>query len=214
MTHSSRQARRIYLTIIVLVAFIALILGLYFSQLSHTKKPDLSKFNGTLLTTPRQIDDFSLAGTSDKNYTKASLQGHWTFMFFGYTQCPKLCPVTMSELANMYKQLESDNVQDLPEVVLISLDPERDTVQKMKQYVTAFNPHFVGAVGESAQIDKMTKEMGIAYMKVNNGNNAADYMIQHSGTIILFNPQGDIAAYFSLPHDPSKMAKDYEMLVS
>lgn len=209
------KKNRITVTIASLLAFVALVVGLFVSQHVHlAKKLDKSQFDGTLLEEPRHINAFALTGSNKEPFTNTSLKGHWTLMFFGFTNCGSICPTTMGELAKMYRLLEEKGVHDLPQVVLISVDPERDTLEQLDRYTKAFNLHFYAARGDEDAIKAMTREMGIAYTKVTKeSEDPQHYDIEHTGTVMLFNPQGELSAFFTAPK-ASLLAKDYQMLVS
>ncbi|MDI1352858.1 MAG: SCO family protein, partial [bacterium] len=125
-------------------------------------------------------------------------------------------PTTMAELGKMYRLLEQKGVKDLPRVVMISIDPERDTLEKLGQYVTSFHSSFYGARGNEEAIKLMTYEMGIAYAKVNNTDitDSQSYDVQHSGALMLFNPQGELNVFFTTPHRADLLVKDYLLLVA
>lgn len=208
--------KRIRLTITLLVAVIALTTGLFVAQHVHQpKQPDLSQFHGTWLEQPRAISAFSMTGIDGKPFNNQSLKGHWTMVFLGFTHCGYLCPTSMAELAKMYRLLEQRQVKPLMQVVMISVDPERDDLPRLASYVKSFDPHFFGARGEQNEVKKMAKELGIAYAKVISSapENEHNYDIQHSGAVILFNPQGELNGFFTTPHQAEALAKDYQLLV-
>ncbi|TAL65125.1 MAG: SCO family protein [Legionella sp.] len=207
----------IFLTVISLVAIGALFTGIFISQhLQASKKIEVADFHGTYLEKPRTVNQFTLTGMDEKSFDNASLQGKWTMVFFGFTSCGYLCPTTMAELGKMYRQLEEKGVKNLPRVVMISIDPDRDSTEKLSHYVTAFHPSFYGARGEDASIKAMTREMGIAYAKVlsKEGAEPKNYDIQHSGAVMLFNPKGELNAFFTTPHHADLLVKDYMLLQS
>lgn len=211
------RKNRIVLTIIMLCAFGAFTTGLFVSQhLNKTKQIDASQFHGTLLNQPREIEQFALTGTDNARFDNHSLQGKWTMIFFGFTNCGYLCPTTMAELARMYTLLEKEKVSPLPKVVMISIDPERDTLEGLKKYSTAFNANFYAARGEDEAVRKMSREMGIAYGKVALATSTSpnNYDVQHSGAVMLFNPQGQLSAFFTTPHQAELLVEDYKLLVS
>ncbi len=213
----SFRVKKIGLTITLLLAMASLFIGIFVSQHWHNKKNiDPNQFHGTYLQMPRAVNNFALLGVDGKPFTNESLQGRWTLIFFGFTNCGYVCPTTMTELAKMYRLLEEKKITDLPQVVMITLDPQRDTVEKLNQYVSSFDPHFYGARGDESAINAMTREMGIAYAKVTNKNDAdgQNYDMQHSGAVMLFNPQGELSAFFTTPHRANLLAKDYMLLVS
>lgn len=208
--------RSIGLTVILCVSFAAMMAGIYVANnWQSAKKPDLTEFHGTYLQTQRPINEFSLVGIDNKPYTNESLKGHWTLFFFGFTNCGYVCPTTMAELSKVFNQLKEQGVGNLPQVVMISIDPQRDSLDKLGQYVRAFNPDFFGARGEEAQIKAMTTEMGVAYYKVMNekGQDPTHYDMQHSGAVMLLNPQGNLQAFFTSPHTADSMVEDLKKLL-
>jgi protein SCO1/2 len=203
-------------SVIVAVAFLALFAGFFVSQKPHRPSQlDLSKFHGTFLSQAREVSPFLLTGIDGKPFNNASLHGHWTMVFFGFTNCGSVCPTTMAELGKTYRILEQKMKNNLPQFVMISVDPDRDSIEKLNHYVKAFDPHFYGARGDAEAIKSMTKEMGIAYAKINSpGDDPNQYDIEHTGTVMLFNPKGELSAFFTTPHQASLLAKDYLMLTS
>ncbi|KTD05676.1 SCO family protein [Fluoribacter gormanii] len=213
----SLKAKSVTFTVVVLLALAGLLSGIFVGQHVHFKKKiDVSRFHGTYLENPRQVNQFNLTGIDEKPFDNKSLKGKWTLMFFGFTNCGYVCPTTMAELSKMYRILEEKGVKNLPRVVMISIDPERDNQEKLGHYVTSFHPDFYGARGDEQSIKLMTREMGIAYAKVieKGSNDTTNYDIQHSGALMLFNPQGELNAFFTTPHHADLLAKDYMLLVS
>lgn len=211
----SGSKQRISVTVLMLIAIAALIAGLFVAQHLPSKKAALAEeFKGTLLSQPREIAPFSLTGIDDKPFNRDSLVGHSTLIFFGFTHCGSICPVTMAELAKMYRLLEQDGVTSLPQVVMISVDPERDSLAQLSAYVKAFNPHFYGARGSSKVVHQLAKELGVVYTKVieKQGEPTENYNIQHSGAVMLFNSQGQLIAFFTPPLKAADLAGDYELL--
>ena len=209
------KINRITITVVCSLGIVALMLGLFVAQ-HMNKNRDLSQFHGTVLDKPREVNAFVMTGIDHVLFTNAKLQGHWTMMFFGFTNCGSVCPTTMAELGKMYRILENNGTKTLPQVVMVSVDPERDTLDKLDHYVKAFDPHFYGARGDDHSVSVMTKQMGIAYTKIipQGHEGLQHYDIEHTGTVILFNPRGELSAFFTMPHQASLMAKDYLLLVS
>lgn len=211
------KAKGVTFTVVILLALAGLFAGIFVGQHIHFKKKiDVAKFHGTYLDNPRTVNQFSLIGIDEKPFDNSSLQGRWTVVFFGFTNCGYLCPTTLAELGKMYRLLETQGVKDLPHVVMISIDPERDDQEKLGNYVTSFHPAFYGARGGESSIKAMTREMGIAYAKVldKDSNDPKNYDVQHSGALMLFNPQGELNAFFTTPHHADLLAKDYILLIS
>jgi protein SCO1 len=106
-------------------------------------------------------------------------------------------------------------VSPLPQVVMVTVDPKRDDVKRMHDYLEGFNPSFIGAVGSNEQIKSITTEFGIAYEKIKSlDGKAGEYDMQHSGAVILISPQGKLTAFFNWPHQASNLVEDYKHLVS
>ncbi|KTC84834.1 SCO family protein [Legionella brunensis] len=213
----SARINRKTLVVAIFLALVATLGGILIAQnLTMGRKIDPNQFNGTLLETPREINQFSLTGIDEHPFDNKSLQGQWTLVFFGFTNCGYLCPTTMSELAKMYRILEEEGVKPLPRVVMISIDPDRDSLDKLSHYVKAFNPQFYGARGSDDVVKHMTREMGVAYAKIAipDTNDPNNYDVQHSGAVMLFNPQGELNAFFTTPHQANLLAKDFQLLVS
>ncbi len=211
-----KSIKKTNITVVILCAIAALFTGVFVAQHVHfNKKIDPARFHGTYLTNPRPINAFSLTGTDGQPFNNEHLKGKWTMMFFGFTSCSSVCPITMAELSKMYRLLESKNIKDMPNIIMVSVDPERDTLEKLGQYVQSFQPHFYGARGSEEQVRAMTDEMGIVFTRIQNKeNDATHYEIEHSGAIMLFNPQGELNAFFTTPHHAQLLAKDYLLLVS
>jgi protein SCO1/2 len=166
----------------------------------------------TLLKPRKLITDFSLQDTTNKPFTEKSLLGQWTLMFFGYAQCPETCPKTLNTITEFWKQMPN-NIR----FVFVSLDPESDTVKTLQDFLGRFNPNFIGLTGEEVVIQQLGKACGIyswedplAQKKHPNGPK----IIDHSATLLLINPQGQLHAVFSPPYQAPMMAKDLLQILS
>ena len=211
------KKKSILITVVVLLAIVAFVAGLFVAQHLHEQKPmDVSQFHGTLLDEPRKLQPFKLIGVDNRPFTNEDLQGQWTMLFFGFTHCASMCPTAMAELGKMYRLLDENGVKPLPRVVMVSLDPKRDTVERLGSYVKAFDLHFYGATGSEESIHAMTREMGIVYVKmaVKKTDATKNYNIEHTGAVILLNPQGELVAFFTMPHQAELLAKDYSLLIA
>lgn len=199
--------------LIILFALIALLGGLWASHF-YTQKTSLEAAkSATIFSPPQDIAKFSLVDTKGRPFNNNTFWGHWTFIFFGFTSCAQICPPTMNNLNQMYQILLKDEQNPMPQVVLISIDPATDTLKKIGDYVQSFNPHFQGATGDKAEIDKLSSSLGILYLKTKDKKTGAE-SIDHSGAILLIDPAGKLAAIFSAPHDPASMAKDFRLIVT
>ncbi|HHH42852.1 MAG TPA: SCO family protein [Gammaproteobacteria bacterium] len=184
-----------------------LLAAVLLSACSPPQPPQLQQ--GTLLPDAKIIADFQLTDQNGKPFTRKNLMGKWSFTFFGYTHCPDVCPTSLSMLAQVMKKLEQDKTPGAkPQVVFFSVDPERDTPEVLAQYLPYFNPDFIGVTGDPQQILRLTRQLGILYGK-SPGESADDYLVDHSASILLFDPDGNFRALFGTPHDPDRIAQDF-----
>jgi len=178
--------------------------------LSACGQPELPQLKqGTLLPSAKAVSDFQLTDHNGKPFSRENLRGKWSFAFFGYTHCPDVCPTSLSMLAQVMKKLEKDSTLDtLPQVIFVSVDPERDTPELLEKFVPYFHPDFIGVTGDPQPLLLLTRQLGIMYGKA-PGDNADNYLVDHSASIILFDPDGNFLALFGMPHDPDLIAQEF-----
>jgi protein SCO1/2 len=177
------------------------------SACSKPEPPQLSQ--GTLLPSARPVTDFRLTDHRGQPFTLENLENHWTFAFFGYTHCPDVCPTSMAMLAQVQRNLkQQDGLHQMPQVVFVSVDPERDTTELLSQFVPYFHPDFIGASGDQQNTLSLTRQLGILYGKAED-NTTENYLVDHSAAIVLLDPDAALRAVFSVPHDPKLIASDF-----
>jgi protein SCO1 len=166
-----------------------------------------------LFSESRPIPDLALVDQSGQPFGAARLRGGWTFVFFGFVNCPDVCPTTLATLAAARKQLADLPPAELPAVALVSVDPGRDTPEILARYVTHFDPSFSGVTGSPEAIGALTAAVGVAVII---DPEAADggYSVDHSTAILLVNPEGRVAAMFGAPHEAATIARDYRRIVA
>ncbi len=195
---------------LIALAIGAVLIGLWISYRSFSvPKPEATNY--TLYTPAEDISAFQLTDSNDRPFTNLSLQGHWTFVYFGFTSCEALCPTTMTLLNNMYQMLLQKQQNPMPDVVMISIDPDNDTTTKLHDYVTSFNPHFQGATGAKDQIQQLASSLNVVYTKIKT---TTGYTLDHSGAIMLIDPSGRLIAVFTPPFDAKSLADDFQGIVS
>jgi protein SCO1/2 len=145
---------------------------------------------------PKNLDlpDFSLQDEARRPFSKDSLIGKWNILFFGYSNCPDVCPTTMANLAKIVKRLPESQQQKL-QVIFVSVDPERDTPEHLKTYVEYFNKNFRGVTGSHDQLQPFAKSLGAIYFK-GAEDEKGNYPVDHSSKLFLVNPQGKRAGIF------------------
>lgn len=163
-----------------------------------------------VLPEPRVIANFALTDGKNQPFSLANLRGQWTLMFFGFTNCPDVCPSALYDLNLVMEKLAEQPVDKKPNIqaVFVSVDPERDTPEKLAQYVSYFNPGFIGVTGEPEQMQPLTMQLGIAYKIEEHEPGAERYDVYHSVSFLLIDPEGRLHGVFPAPHDADKMAAD------
>lgn len=164
--------------------------------------------HGTALATPRAIGAFRLTDQRGREFTPDVLRGRWSLVFAGFSHCPDACPTTLTLLNSVDERLRARG--GAIQVVFLSVDPERDTVERLVGYVGHFNPRFVAVTGARAQIDALCRDLGIAYVR--NPGVGGDYTVDHSAALVLVDPQARVAGYFTPPHDIGLLAADLASL--
>lgn len=164
----------------------------------------------THLPQAREIPAVNLQQHTGQTWQAAHPQGRWQLVFFGFTYCPDVCPTTLADLAGMLERLEPDSTPT-PEVVFISVDPDRDSLQRLDDYVGHFHDDFVGVTGARDQIDTLTQALGIAYTLHEPGADG-QYAVDHSSAILLLNPQGQLQALWQPPHGRSVLAEEFKII--
>ena len=199
----------------MLAAVLALAIGYWLSDYLLVKHPKLSGIHATVLGEPRDVQSFTLIDQTGKKFDNHSLQGRWSFVFFGYTHCPDVCPTTLSVLNSVAYKLEGPENQ--VQFVFISIDPERDTPEKLGQFVSSFNSTFIGATGTDETINTLTHQLGVVYTRAQetsgSDNSGKDnYLMDHSASVLLFDPAGRFHAVFTPPLNATDMASDFELI--
>lgn len=202
-----------YLFLILAIALLAFGYGLWTNHnVARPRTPigdPLELASATRLPLPQDIQPFHLTDKNNQIFNLKNLKNHWSFVFFGFTHCQMVCPTALSNLKEMQQQLQHNHINPLPQIVFISVDPENDTASQLSEYLQSFDVRFEGASGDKQQLDALTKQFNVVYSKVYPQGTDHDYSIEHSGTIFLVNPKGELYAVFTAPHDPKKMADDF-----
>ena len=192
-----------------LIAALAAALGLVLGIVMMKPKA-VSIESGTLLQPPRELPAFALTGIDGQPFTKANLQGRWTIVFVGFTTCPDVCPATLTMMKNVMADLGP--LASAVQMLLLSIDPERDTPEKLKSYVQYFDPRFIGATGPNSELDQLGRAMSFVYTKV-PGTTPETYTMDHSTALMLVNPAGQLAGFFTPPFRHEVIATDLTALV-
>ena len=169
------------------------------------------KVNGAyVLRQPRILPEFELISGNGQAFTKESLKGQWSLIFFGYTQCPDICPTTLATLRQWKDYMEGSDYLDDTQVILVTADPGRDTPEVMKPYVEYFDPSFKAVTGEFRALHRFATSLNSTFAKVPGGGE--NYLVDHTANVMLINEYGDYHGFFKAPIDAAKLKVTYQSI--
>jgi protein SCO1 len=209
---TTSQTRGIQFTVIGVLVFILIIVAGFVNRIGQPRvmSPADMQANGAfLLQTPRDIGDFELIDHRGQPFVPASLEGKWSLLFFGFTYCPDICPTTMAFLDQFVQELEGTEADDT-QVLMVSVDPARDTVEQLASYVPFFNPEFVGVTGEFLDLHRFATALNTPFRKLPGQDE--NYLVDHGSNVVLINPRGDYHAFFKAPLDLAQMKVTYRSM--
>ena len=167
----------------------------------------------SLLSKPLPLKPFQLSDQNNKPFGLEALKGKWTFIYFGYTSCPDVCPTTIDELNLVSKKLASDHRYDKDtQFVFVSVDPYRDTPDALKKFTAYFEFNLLGAVAPVEDLNILTDQLGVMHRRLivqDRETKQQEYAVEHSSEIYLIDPQGSAMAKFSPPHYGNEIKKLY-----
>jgi protein SCO1/2 len=163
----------------------------------------------TVFVNPKPLREFVLTDQNSHAFDLARLKGNWSFLFFGYTHCPDICPSTLASLSKLREQLAkgvngSKNVQ----FVFISVDPRRDTAAILKEYTGYFDPSIIGVTGTELELRNLTGQLG-AQFEVESALDKESYQVYHTSVLFLINPEGQYVASLMPPFDISTISRRF-----
>ena len=199
------------------IIFILLILtgitGLftYFQSLPSLleKKPTL--VSGKILARPMEMDRFELIDQKNEVFNNKSLEGGWTVLFFGYTNCPDVCPTTIYKLAEIKNELKEDLSSTSFNTVLVTLDPDRDSADRLKEYIGYFDESMLGVTGTYENIQSFTSSLSVFYQRINKEEG---YDFNHTASIFVFNKDGSLFATMSPANTIGELTQDFYTILN
>ncbi|WP_440053136.1 SCO family protein [Pseudoalteromonas sp. T1lg65] len=190
--------RLIHTSVFIAIATgLGLLLVLLVPKLGQTKTVEW-------LSTPKQLSTFSLVSASG-TISEASMRKQWHVVVFGYLNCPDICPTSMLELTNLAYLLEQQKLSDQIQIVFVSVDPSRDKLSELDQYVKHFNPEFLGVTGDEKQLTKLADSLGVQFKVLPSEE---DYNVTHSTTFSLISPDGKLAGRFRSGFSAVELSQD------
>jgi protein SCO1/2 len=204
----------IYITVAACLGFMALILALFLSRFYTPRELTLDEYKtlgAYFIDPPRQLAEFKLIDDSNEIFLPEHFQDKWNILFFGFTYCPDICPLTMKQMSDVKQALEekSDDIR----VFLVTVDPDRDKPENMRVYLDNFDKNFIGLTGEIDQIYKFSTQVNAPFFPVVN-NPEPNYTVDHSGSLVLISPDAKYAGFFRAPHDTAKLTKALASLLN
>jgi protein SCO1 len=200
---------RVSATYLILIAAVAAAVGLWLGgRMFAPPAPNLAA--AVMYPSPRDLPDFELERADGGTLTPADWNGRWTVAFFGYTNCPDVCPTTLATFKQVFAKLAAEGVAGKVRFDFISVDPERDTPAQLTQYVGYFDKDFVAATGSDEELTRLTRALGLIYSREKNGS--GDYAVDHSASAVIIDPGGREVGLFRPPFDASAIAADLKTL--
>lgn len=194
----------------VAIAMVAAVLaGAY---VANRLEPAATADSATILPDPSPVPAFSLVDQHGNDIDESAFRGQWDLVFFGFTHCPDICPMTLQVLATAKQRLAEAGEKPLPRIVLVSVDPERDTPELMAQYVDYFGEGNLGITGTVDGIRQLTDGMGIYFRK--QPSETENYNVDHSAAVLAIDPQGRFHALFGGPHVVENYVHDLPIVMA
>lgn len=215
-THPKKKSPISQIILLFSVGLLSLAVGLWLSQQmisnNDTKMPQ--NLEATVLPNARALVGFNLLDQNGDTFSPAQLKGQWSFLFFGFTNCPDVCPTALTVMKSVWKTLPT-KIGDVghPKLYFVSIDPDRDKPETLKEYVKFFNPEFNAVTGNLDEIDKLTNQIGILYgYDDKEGAGDLEYTVNHSAQMILIDPKGRMRAVISPPHTAKMISANFQTI--
>lgn len=204
------------LFLIMLSVAVALTAWLWSSRLLDTgskAEANVPAFTARFFEPPIPLQSFSLSDHNGKPFNTITFLGYWTFVFFGYTNCPDVCPMALVDLNKIYTELENGFTLGNTKVAFVSVDKKRDSLDHLAEYVTYFNSDFIGVTGDEGQVKDFAGQFGAVYKTVyQDGKSREDYLVDHTASIMLVDHLGRLIAVFPPPHNPDFIKAEFVRL--
>ena len=206
---------RIQKTVFILVALVALVLGLTVNKVLTSKgqadPTELLDAGIVLLPQSRTLPELDLVDQNGQAFAVNQLKDQWSLLFFGYTFCPDICPATLADLRQLRSKLPAEARANL-RVVLVSVDPHRDTPEQLKKYLNYFDADFVGLTGEQDSIQKLANAVSIPYIPADTSEE--NYTVNHSGNLVILGPDGTQRGFIRAPLNNEKLVQQLPALIA
>lgn len=194
-------------TVAFLLLAITLIVSIFIYRVNQPRFlsiEDLRAKGAIVFKEPRNLPSFKLSDQTNAAFDNARLQGKWHLLYPGFTHCPDICPATMSHLKTFWQSL-SDSEKEKLQIILFSIDPQRDSAERLADYIQQFNADFIGLRGNLAETYKLAKALNIAFTIIHPGEHKQHYNVDHSTNLVVLNPKGEYQGFFKPPFEPLQL---------
>jgi protein SCO1/2 len=189
---------------ILVVGLVVLVAAMFLLPRGNRGAPPQT---ATMFEQTLPLPDVQLIDQAGQEFGLAELRGDFSLLFFGFTNCPDVCPLTLKVLADARAEIAARAPRFTPRVVFVSVDPSRDTPETIAAYLGNFDPEFVGVTATDARLEPLLRTLGVSVQKHQHGG--ANYTVVHNSTVYVIGPQAELIAVSSGPHDPATIAADY-----
>jgi protein SCO1/2 len=203
------------LTVFLCLSFIAIVVGMFVFSVTRTpvlSEQEMRELGVFILPRPREIADIDLVTQGGRPFTVDDLQGKWSFIFFGFTNCPDICPTTLAVLGQAERQLQATDPEAAAQFqgVLVTVDPDRDDLETLGEYARAFSPRFLGVRGDRDAIAAFATQVNVAFARMPGDDGA--YQVDHTANIVIVNPRGHYHGFAKMPHQADTIVASFKSL--
>lgn len=164
---------------------------------------------GIAIGAAQPAEDFTLQGSNGGPVTLSEFRGKPVLLYFGYTTCPDVCPTTLSDLRTALQELGS--AKDKVQVLFVTVDPERDTAERLATYLQYFDPSIIGLTGSLPDIEAIASRFGVIFKKNTTVTSAADYLVDHTSAVLLLDADGTLRLMFPYGTTGQQLASDTKL---
>lgn len=220
-TPQPKTSRNLYLGIVIILGFLTILTIMTYYKWQQYD-PRLSAKIDTqvlkLLPFPIAVPQVTLTQKDGTPWQTTQLHNQWTFLYFGYTLCPDVCPTELGALADVAQAIRAQTHHPHVGFLFVSVDPNRDTIERLQQFTNYFDPQINAATGDETELRIMAQPLGAAWDKVaqfdeHGKPDPNNYLINHTTSILLIDPQGRAVGIFPTPHQPEAMVKAFNQVV-
>ena len=199
-------------TWLILIAALAVASGLWLGNRFFAAPTPPKLENAVLYPQPRPLPEFHLTQANGAALSNADWRGHWNVVYFGYASCPDVCPTTLATFKQVWSDLGKRDLTDRVRIDFISVDPQRDTPDRLAQYVAFFSPDFIAATGSDEELTRLTRALGLIYTRTSDANGTIE--VDHSGSAVIVDPQARLVGMFRPPFTAAALTADLAILAA